>query len=138
VRAGFYAGDPSLVHYLMELRKHAGLMPPGPVQAAGAVALADDAHVDIQRERYRERLQFLANVLTEIGIPTTMPGGSFYLWPEAPDGDAWALTEFLAAKGGALVSPGEFYGQSGAGHVRIAVVQPLDRLELVARRLTSA
>ncbi len=137
VRAGFYAGDPALVQYLMEVRKHAGLMPPGPVQAAAATALEDDVHVDEQRERYLQRLQFLAGVLTDAGIPTTIPRGGFYLWPEAPDGDAWALTGLLAAKGGALVSPGEFYGQSGAGHVRIAVVQPLERLELVARRLSS-
>ena len=34
-RIGFYAGDAELVHYLREVRKHAGLMPPGPVQAAG-------------------------------------------------------------------------------------------------------
>jgi aspartate/methionine/tyrosine aminotransferase len=33
------------------------------------------------------------------------------------------------------VSPGEFYGRAGAGHVRIALVQPMERLELVARRL---
>ena len=33
-RIGFYAGDAELVHYLREVRKHAGLMPPGPVQAA--------------------------------------------------------------------------------------------------------
>ncbi len=45
-RAGFYAGDPSLVHYLAEVRKHAGFMVPGPVQAAGVAAWADDEHVD--------------------------------------------------------------------------------------------
>ena len=54
----------------------------------------------------------------------------------APDGDAWAFTERLAREGGALVTPGEFYGAAGAGHVRIALVQPDDRLELVGRRLT--
>jgi aspartate/methionine/tyrosine aminotransferase len=41
----------------------------------------------------------------------------------------------LATEGGALVSPGEFYGPDGAGFVRVAVVQPSDRLELVAQRL---
>jgi aspartate/methionine/tyrosine aminotransferase len=56
----------------------------------------------------------------------------------APDGDAWALAHRLAAEGGAIVSPGEFYGPDGAGHVRIAVVQPDDRLELVANRLGAA
>ena len=36
-----------------------------------------------------------------------------------------------------LVSPGEFFGPLGAGHVRIAAVQPDDRIALVAERLAS-
>ena len=59
-RIGFYAGDAELVHYLREVRKHAGLMPPGPVQAAAVIALGDDAHVEAQRARYQHRLRRLA------------------------------------------------------------------------------
>jgi succinyldiaminopimelate transaminase len=135
VRAGFYAGDPALVRYLAEVRKHAGLMPPGPVQVAATVAWDDDSHVDAQRRRYHERLRYFADVLEAIGVTTPLPGGSFYLWAAAPDGDAWGLARRLAEEGGALVSPGEFYGPAGAGRVRVAMVQPLERLELVARRL---
>ena len=51
---------------------------------------------------------------------------------------AWILAEALADAAGMLVSPGEFYGPAGAGHVRIAVVQPDDRIELVARRLAES
>ena len=43
LRVGFYAGDPELVHYLVEVRRHAGFMVPGPIQLAGAIALEDDA-----------------------------------------------------------------------------------------------
>jgi succinyldiaminopimelate transaminase len=135
VRAGFYAGDPDLVHYLSELRKHAGFMVPGPVQAAAIAAWADQEHVDEQRVRYRHRLERFAEILGAIGVDAPMPGGGFYLWAPAPGGDAWALVRRLADEGGALVSPGEFYGPDGAGFVRVAVVQPDDRLELVARRL---
>jgi succinyldiaminopimelate transaminase len=135
VRAGVYAGDPDLVHYLSELRKHAGFMVPGPVQAAAVAAWADQGHVDEQRERYRTRLERFRTILAGIGVDAPMPGGGFYLWAPAPQGDAWALVRRLAEEGGALVSPGEFYGPEGAGFVRIAVVQPDDRLELVARRL---
>src|SRR5205085_6716578 len=63
VRAGFYAGDPELVSYLSEVRKHVGMMVPGPVQAAAAVALDDDAHVKAQRELYLERLDRFRHVL---------------------------------------------------------------------------
>jgi succinyldiaminopimelate transaminase len=135
VRAGFYAGDPELVHYLSEVRKHAGFMVPGPVQAAAAVAYGDDDHVDEQRARYHARLERLRKVLAAVDAPAPMPAGAFYLWAPAPGGDAWALAKKLAVEGGALVSPGEFYGPAGAGHVRIAAVQPDDRIELIAERL---
>jgi aspartate/methionine/tyrosine aminotransferase len=146
VRVGFYAGDSEIVAFLSAVRQHAGLMVPGPVQAAGAVALDDDVHVEAQRHRYRRRLENLAEVLRACGLEASVPAGTFYLWVPAPawavaqgesegrDG-AWVLTDALAEVAGMLVSPGEFYGEAGAGHVRIAVVQPDERIDLVARRL---
>jgi succinyldiaminopimelate transaminase len=137
-RVGFYAGDGDLVHYLAEVRKHAGFMVPGPVQVAAIAAWADDDPVDAQRARYRERLDLLAGVLGDEGLDVTPPGGAFYLWVPAPDGDAWGRTERLARRAGAIVSPGEFYGPDGSGHVRLAVVQPTERIRLVADRLASS
>jgi succinyldiaminopimelate transaminase len=134
-RVGCYAGDGDLVDYLREVRKHAGLMVAGPAQAAAVAAWADQAHVDEQRERYRSRLSLAAGALRSVGLEFAPPEGAFYLWIEAPDGDAWALTRRLAEQAGAVVSPGEFYGSAGEGHVRVAVVQPDDRLQLVADRL---
>jgi aspartate/methionine/tyrosine aminotransferase len=142
VRAGFYAGDPDLVGFLLDVRKHAGLMVPGPVQAGAAVAYSDDAHVVEQRARYHERLTFLSGVLADAGVPTPLPAGGFYLWVPVPEAfadatkrGAWALTEALAMEGGILTSPGDLYGPDGAGHVRVAVVQPMERLKVVAHRL---
>ena len=45
-RAGFYCGDGDIVEYLREVRKHAGMMVPGPAQAAAIAAFDDDDHVD--------------------------------------------------------------------------------------------
>ena len=135
VRCGFYAGDPDLVHYLGELRKHAGFMLPGPVQAAATVAYDDDAHVAVQRQRYRQRLELMQRVAKLFGSDAPLPAGGFYLWAPAPGGDAWAFTRRLAEEAGVLVSPGEFYGPQGIDHVRIAVVQPDDRIALAAKRV---
>jgi aspartate/methionine/tyrosine aminotransferase len=75
------------------------------------------------------------HVLAGLGVACDLPGGGFYLWAAAPDGDGWAWTQYLAETGGALVSPGEFYGPSSGGFVRLAMVAPVERLDLVARRL---
>ena len=146
LRAGFFAGDAGLVGYLSRLRQHAGFMVPGPVQHAGAVALGEDSHVERQRAIYLARLERFAEILSQSGIDARLPSGSFYLWVAVPKGfephggageanPAWALTRWLAGHGGVLVAPGDTYGPAGSGHVRVALVQPDDRLELVARRL---
>ncbi len=137
IRAGFYAGDPELVGYLSEVRKHAGMMIPGPAQAAAAAALNDDAHVDVQRVLYRSRLNRLRTLLSTYDPDVAVPDGGLYLWVASPDGDGWALARRMAEEMGALVSPGEFYGPAGAGHVRVAAVAPDARIELLEQRMAA-
>lgn len=146
LRAGFYAGDGELTGYLASVRTHAGLMVPGPVQSAAVLALADDAHVEVQRRRYLRRLERTVAAFRAVGLDVDVPDGAFYLWVRTPpwadaqgqaegrDG-AWVLAEALARGAGILVSPGEFYGAAGAGFVRVAAVVPDDRLDPALERL---
>jgi succinyldiaminopimelate transaminase len=140
MRVGFYAGDPELVTYLVETRKHAGLMAPTMVQAAAAAALGDDAHVDVQRARYAERRALVRHALAPHGLVHDGGDATFYLWMRTTDGadDGWEIAARLAHEAGLLVSPGDLYGALGADHVRIALVQPRDRLELALDRLVQA
>lgn len=139
MRAGFFAGDGDLVEYLVEVRRHAGLMVPSPVQAAAVVAWNDDGHVDAQRARYQERRALLLDGLAEHGFAHDGGPTAFYLWLRAADGadDGWELAARFA-HAGTLVSPGDLYGPAGADHVRLALVQPLDRLRLALERLGAA
>ena len=110
-------------------------MMPGPVQAAAAVALADQGHVESQRATYLARLQRGRELLAAMGVDVELPRGGFYLWAESPDGDGWTLARRLADEAGILASPGEFYGSAGSSHVRLAMVRSLDALEMVAMRV---
>jgi succinyldiaminopimelate transaminase len=138
-RSGFVAGDGELVAYLGQVRSHAGLMVPGPVQAAGAVAWGDDAHVDAQREVYAERRALARAHLADAGLVDAGGPGTFYLWARStdPDEDGWSIAARLAATG-TLVAAGDLYGGGGGPYVRIALVQPRDRLELAFERLVAA
>jgi succinyldiaminopimelate transaminase len=137
-RAAFAAGDPALVARLLEVRKHAGLIVPAPVQAALTAALRDDAHVAEQRERYRRRRETLLAALAAAGLRHDGGEAGLYLWVRAvEDGvDAGRLVEALARRG-ILVAPGTFYGPAGAGHVRMALTAPDARVAAAAERLLS-
>jgi succinyldiaminopimelate transaminase len=135
MRVGFFAGDPGLVHYLVETRKHAGFMVPTPAQAAAVAALGDDAHVDVQRERYRARRDLAIERLETAGLHHEGGPMLFYLWLRDESGaDGWAIANRLA-HAGLLVSPGDLYGDAGAPYARLALVQPLERLEPALDRL---
>jgi aspartate/methionine/tyrosine aminotransferase len=135
-RCGFLAGDGDLMAYIASVRTHAGMMVPGPVQAAAAVAWADDEHVAIQRARYAERRRYARRRLAEAGLVDAGGPSSFYLWARSADPaeDGWAVTARLAGTG-TLVAAGDLYGEDGAGYVRIALVEPLERLELAFDRM---
>jgi succinyldiaminopimelate transaminase len=138
-RTGFVAGDPDLVRYLGEVRKHGGLMTPGPIQAAAVAALGDDTHVAAQRARYSERRSLMLAGLAAHGLVHDGGPAPFYLWlrSEAGVDDGWELAARLA-EAGTLVAPGSLYGPAAADHVRLALTQPLDRLQLVLERLSTA
>jgi aspartate/methionine/tyrosine aminotransferase len=140
MRVGFYAGAPDLVAYLVETRKHAGLMVPTAVQAAAVAALGDDEHVAVQRARYEERRAVVAEALAGAGLVHDGGPCAFYLWLRAAEGtdDGWEVAGRLAREAGLLASPGDLYGAAGADHVRLALVQPLDRLQLALGRLAAA
>lgn len=134
-RAAFVAGDPALIAPLVEVRKHAGLIMPGPVQAAMAAALADDAHVDAQREVYRARRDALRPALEAAGFRIDASDAGLYLW-SSRDEDCWDSLAFLAERG-IVVAPGAFYGEAARRHVRVALTATDERVAAAVHRLAN-
>ena len=138
-RAAFVAGDPAVVARLLEVRKHAGMMVPGPVQAAMAAALADDTHVLAQRAVYRRRREVLLRALDSAGLVVDPSPAGLYLWARGAGAgqDCWQTVADLADQG-ILVAPGAFYGPAGGRHVRIALTASDDSVARAAARLEGA
>ena len=135
-RAAFAAGDAEVISRLLEVRKHAGFIVPGPIQAAMAAALADDAHVATQRELYGRRRAALASALSNAGMRVDHSQAGLYLWATRGE-DCWATIEWLAGLG-ILAAPGAFYGEAGRQHVRIALTATDERINAAAIRITNA
>jgi succinyldiaminopimelate transaminase len=132
-RDAFVAGDVTLVKRLLEVRKHAGMIVPWPVQQAMVAALGDDAHVAEQKARYAARRTTLRAAVEAFGLEVEHSEAGLYLWATAGD-DCWATVGTLADRG-ILVAPGSFYGEAGRRHVRIALTANDERVATAAERL---
>jgi succinyldiaminopimelate transaminase len=136
-RAGFVTGDPALVAELLAIRKQAGMMVPGPVQAAMTAALDDDAHAEAQRQRYAARRSALRAAFGAAGWAIDHSEAGLYLWARHPGHDCWSAAELLAAQCGILVTPGELYGPAGTGHIRVALTATDERIAAAAERMSA-
>ncbi|MEW2509643.1 bifunctional succinyldiaminopimelate transaminase/glutamate-prephenate aminotransferase [Streptomyces sp. NPDC046870] len=134
-RAAFVAGDPAVLGPLLEIRKHGGMMTSAPTQAAVVAALGDDVHVHEQRERYAARREALREALLADGFRIEHSEASLYLWATR-DESCWTTVAHLAERG-ILVAPGDFYGEAGRDHVRVAFTATDERVRAAVARLAA-
>lgn len=134
-RAGFFAGDARLIRELLLVRKHAGLIVPGPVQHAMVAALSADEHEQLQRLTYAKRRATLLKALVDAGFAVDNSEAGLYLWARREGANSRETLAWLAERG-VLAAPGDFYGPAGAAHVRIALTATDEHIAAAAERLS--
>jgi aspartate/methionine/tyrosine aminotransferase len=130
-RSGFAAGDPRLIAALKRYRPNVGTAPQTFVQRASVAAWGDEEHVVATRERYAAKRDVLLPALLAAGLEHAGGPASFFLWMRAPEG--WAEA---ALSRGIVVTPGDYLGAGGEGHVRVALVPTVEECERAAALLT--
>lgn len=133
-RAAFVVGDTRLIAEILEVRKHAGMMVPLPVQKAMIAALSDSDHVAEQRRRYNSRKDLLIPALKAAGFSIDFSDAGLYLWATRNE-DCWQSVAWLASLG-ILATPGIFYGE--ATHIRVAMTATDAQISEAAARITAA
>ncbi len=135
-RGAFLIGDTKLIAQIREIRKHAGMMVPLPIQSAMVAALSDESHVAVQRERYNARRAKLSPALIAAGFKIEESAAGLYIWCTRSE-DCWKSVEWLA-KLGIVATPGSFYGELGSSHIRIAMTATDAQISDAAERISGA
>lgn len=131
-RSGFVAAPAEVIAALRAYRPNAGTAPQEFVQRASVVAWGDERHVEETRARYAAKRDLLIPAIEARGWEIVASDATMYLWVVAPPGSVDRLLER-----GVIVSPGEFFGPSGAGYIRFALVPTLDECRHAAEILAS-
>jgi succinyldiaminopimelate transaminase len=130
-RSGFVAGDPEIVAALKRYRPNVGVAPPEFIQRAAAAAWSDEEHVTAVRGLYRAKRDVLVPALEARGMRHAGGDATFFLWLEGGD-----HTQLL--RQGLVLTPGDYFGDAGAGYLRLALVPTLAECERAAKILASA
>jgi succinyldiaminopimelate transaminase len=134
-RSGFVAAAPELIRALKQYRPSVGTAPQEFVQRASVVAWGDEGHVERTREIYARKREVLLSALARAGIRVAGSEATMYLWLETPARESSeALAERLLEHG-LIVSPGTFFGPSGEGYWRLALVPTQTECERAAEIL---
>jgi acetylornithine aminotransferase len=128
-RSGFVAAPPEVIAALKAYRPTVGTAPQEFVQRASIVAWTDERHVEETRARYAAKRDVMVPALANHGFEIVASEATMYLWVAVPDAET--LVEQLLERG-VLVSPGSFFGPSGEGYVRFALVPTLAECERAA------
>jgi aspartate/methionine/tyrosine aminotransferase len=129
-RSGFVAAPPEVIAALKAYRPTVGTAPQEFVQRASVVAWNDERHVEETRARYAAKRDVIIPALESRGWEIVASRATMYLWVVAPADTADRLLDR-----GVLVSPGDFFGPSGAGYIRFALVPTLDECRRAAEIL---
>lgn len=131
-RVGFLVGNEKIVQNFKKLRSQIDYGTFLPVQYGAIAALTGpDDMVKAQCKEYEKRRDALCDGFTSIGWKFERSQGSMFAWSRIPEGytdDVEFVTELLE-KTGVLCTPGSSFGEMGRGHVRFALVLPVETIE---------
>lgn len=136
-RIGFACGNPEVVDALGTVKTNIDSGIFNPIQLAGITALENiDAITSEMRSLYTARREKLVAGLRGLGWEARPPLGSIYIWLPVPEGfDSVGFSTYVLEEAGVFFTPGNAYGPSGEGYVRISMTVPDERIEAALSRL---
>ena len=137
-RLGFLAGPQPLIKAMLKVHQFAIMSSPSTSQYAAVEAMTSgDEDVRLMRADYNRRRKYILDGVRKLGLPCFEPYGAFYIFPSI---ERFGMTseEFctkLLREQRLAVIPGNAFGQSGEGHIRISYAYSKENLTEALRRL---
>ena len=137
-RLGYACGPKEILAQMIKIHQYAIMCAPTVSQYAAVTALREgDEEIARMRESYNQRRRFVLTRLEEMGVPCFEPEGAFYVFPNI-SGFGLSSEEFatrLLKEEKVAVVPGNAFGNSGEGFIRISYAYSLKQLKEALGRM---
>ncbi len=141
-RLGYILGPPSLIEPLLRLHQYMITSTNTFAQWGGVMALrGDQAPALAMVEEFKRRRDTITPIVSELpGFSCIRPAGAFYLFPSVKETgySGIELSHMLLEKAGVATVAGEYFGDQGAGHIRISYANSLENLRAAVEKIRQA
>ncbi|MCK9440049.1 MAG: pyridoxal phosphate-dependent aminotransferase [Methanothrix sp.] len=136
-RLGYLTGPKEVMKWVTRLLSHSVSQATTFVQRAGVVALqGPQGEVASMVTEFRARRDMLVAGLKDLGIPCSVPGGAFYVFPDVSClGGGDAFTDKLLKDALIAATPGSAFGPGGANYVRLSYATSQSRIKQALQRI---
>ena len=137
-RLGYACAEERILKQMLKLHQFAIMCAPTTSQYSAVEALRNgDADVRKMRDAYDERRRFLVYHLRKMGLDCFEPYGAFYVFPSIRKFglSSEGFAEKLLKEEKVAVVPGNAFGASGEGFIRISYAYSLDNLKKAMERM---
>lgn len=137
-RLGYAVGPSYMIRQMTKIHQYAIMCAPTTSQYAAIEALRNgDEDVRMMKDAYDERRRYVLNRLKDMGIDCFVPKGAFYVFPDIrPFGlSSEEFSLALLKKERVVVVPGNAFGKSGEGFIRISYAYSIDDLKKALNRV---
>ena len=137
-RLGYACAEERILKQMLKLHQFAIMCAPTTSQYSAVEALRNgDADVRKMRDAYDERRRFLVYHLRKMGLDCFEPYGAFYVFPSIRKFglSSEEFAEKLLKEEKVAVVPGNAFGASGEGFIRISYAYSLDNLKKAMERM---
>ncbi len=137
-RLGYAVGPAAIIEQMIKIHQFAIMCAPTTSQYAAIEALKNgDGDVEIMREAYDQRRNYLVKAFHDMGLSCFEPFGAFYVFPSIKSlgmtSDEFATKLLMEEK--VAVVPGTAFGSCGEGFLRISYAYSIDNLKIAVERI---
>lgn len=137
-RLGYAAGPAPIIKVMTKIHQSCIMSAPTTSQYAAVVALRQcDDEIEMMRDEYNRRRRYMVKAFNEMGLTCFEPRGAFYVFPsiQVSGLSSEEFCEKLLKEKEVAIIPGDAFGKSGEGYVRVSYAYSVDHLETAVRRI---
>ena len=138
-RIGWACGNAEMVDALLRVKSNIDSGIPQAIQQMAIAALSGDQSVIAANNQIlQNRRDKVVAALEAIGLEVLHPRASLYIWAKIPEGQSSAnFAARLIEEQGVVVTPGNGYGPSGEGYIRLSLTLPDNEVDEGVNRIAA-